>query len=207
MAALACPVFSAFLGLTVTSVLAQIRLESAQRLEITNIISIAYPVNWSVAPGVVVGLMEIINVPADRQHVQAATAAIKMTTEKRTSHDEAVLRLAQIAEGYGAPASAFLQIGRWPALQYTRVEDRPQPSQGPQFDDPRVFRVTTAVAVGDLLARVEAYLPSKSDDRDVSEAQEIGRSLSFTTQGEAAQVQAEIEGLRTRIHVPSDCSL
>jgi hypothetical protein len=79
MAAVSCPVFSAFLGLTVTSVLAQIRLEPAQRLEITNIISIAYPVNWSVAPGVVVGLKEIINVPADRQHVQAATAAIKRT--------------------------------------------------------------------------------------------------------------------------------
>jgi len=186
--------------LTVASVSAQIRVESAQRLEVTNTVSIAQPANWSVAPIRAIGVKELINVSADRQGVDPVTANIKMNTESRRDHEEAILRLHQIATGYGAPPDAYLVIDGWPALQFVRLEERRQPSQGPKYEDLQVLRVTTAVAVGNTLVRAEAYLPSKANRDLIDEVKAIGQSLVFASQGEATQVQSEIEGLRRMPH-------
>jgi hypothetical protein len=147
---------------------------------------------------------QLINVPADQQDTVEASARIGIGAALRTDHAEAVRELQQIAAEASSPPM-FLTIGGWPALQHRHLEQRPQPGQSSQsadegeefrFDDEMVLRITTAVAAGDLLVRLEAELPSDADENLIDQVEAIGRSLVFTTPGDPGQVQQDLEQLR-----------
>jgi len=159
-------------------------------------ISLRYPDGWSVAPRRYANMEELIDVPADRQNTVEETARLKIRTQSRTDHNEAISELREIAAEVSSP-STFLAIGGWPALQRRHIEARQQPSQGPRHIDEQVLKITTAVAVGNLLLRLEASLPSDAGQELIAQVEAIGRSLVFTSAGDPGQLQQELEKLRT----------
>jgi hypothetical protein len=160
-------------------------------------ITMSYPDSWSVAPRRFINTYELINVPAAQQHALMATARVKIRVQTRTDHAEAVHELQEIAAEVNSP-STFLAIGGWPALQRRNMEPRQQPSQGPRFADEMVLRITTAVAAGNLLVRLDGSLPSDADEGLIAQVEAIGRSLVPATTGNPAQVEKEIEDLRNK---------
>jgi hypothetical protein len=167
-------------------------------------IIVRYPANWSSPPKRLVNVDELVNVPADQQDKAPVTARIQITAVTRKDHAEALRELRDIATEVRAP-STFLSIGGWPALQRRQLEPRQQPSGGPRFADASVLRITTAVGVGNLLVRVEAWLPSAADQALIDQAQVIGRSLGFAIAGDPGRTEQELRDLRRG--VPPQSSL
>jgi hypothetical protein len=170
-----------------------------KRLEIPKKgISVQYPEDWSVGPKRFENLTELINLPANRQN-GSITATVKITTEERKDHAEALRRLEEIRSGIGAPTSAFLTIGGWPAIQYGRIEERPTPGKNfprPQFKDKNMYRITTAIAAGDLLVRLESALPSNASPGLIRQVEAISRSTFFATKASVNQTRNELANLR-----------
>jgi hypothetical protein len=162
-------------------------------------VAIRHPEGWTVAPKRLQNLEELIYVSPDVTAKQAVSS-LKITSEARRSHAEALRRLKEIAFGIGAPATAFLNVGNWPGFQYRRIEERPQPGEGeggPRFADEKVLRVTTAAAAGNLLVRVEAALPSDADPGLIAEVEAIGRSLTFASKTiRPFQTEQELDEIR-----------
>jgi hypothetical protein len=158
-------------------------------------ISVSYPDDWSVAQPTV-NTQVILNVPADQQESAAPTVRVVIGYLERVDHADAVSQLAEYARESPTP-SVFLAIGGWPALQRVQLVKRPQPSHAPQYPDPNMVQITTAVAADKVLVRLEAQLPSDADDELKDLVLAIGRSLSFTSLGDAAQVQQELNRLRS----------
>jgi hypothetical protein len=158
-------------------------------------ISVRYPADWSVAqPTMNTGV--ISNAPADQQETAAPSVRIQIGYLERTDHADAVSQLAEYANESRTP-STFLTIGGWPALQRVQSVERPQPSRGPVFPDRMMVQITTAVAAGNLLVRLEAGLPSDADEALKDLVLAIGQSLTFTSTGDPAQVQQELNKLKS----------
>lgn len=118
-------------------------------------ITIRYPADWSSPPKRFANMDELINVPADKHDTAEATVRIQITAVTRTDHAEAARELREIAtENTSRPT--FASIGGWPALQRQHLGLREQPGEGPQFADKMVITITTAIAAGNLLVRLEA---------------------------------------------------
>jgi hypothetical protein len=158
-------------------------------------ISASYPDDWSVAQPTV-NTWVILNVPAGQQASATPTVRVVIGYLQRTDHNDAVSQLAEYARESQTPAT-FLAIGGWPALQRVQLIKRPQPSQAPPFPDPYMVQITTAVAADDLLVRLEAQLPSDADDELKNLVLAIGQSLAFTSTGNPAQVQQELNTLQS----------
>jgi len=119
-------------------------------------------------------------------------------TEKRLSHAEAVDRLLQIARETQAPAT-FVLIDGWPALEKRQtivVPPRAAPESAGRGPERQVVQVTTAVAAGDIIARVETSIPLEAGAAMVPEVETIGRSLTFAARATAAESESELARLR-----------
>src|SRR3990172_6960341 len=160
-------------------------------------ITVRYPDNWSVAPEQFVNSWKLINVPADQQETTTPTARVKISAETLIDHADALKQLQELGTGLGVDPSELLEIGGWPALQASHLEERPQPSQGPQFEDKYVLRITTAIAAGKLLVHLDASLPSNANQTLIDEAKAIGSGVAFSATGNPGQLQNELEGLRS----------
>jgi uncharacterized repeat protein (TIGR01451 family) len=169
-------------------------------------ITVSYPEGWSVSPKQFINMKELINVAADQQNTLQATASIKIRSQTRTDHAEALHELKEIAAEVDSP-STFLNIGHWPALQRRHMERRQQPSEGPRFADEMALRITTAVAAGNLLVRLDGLLPSDADQKLINVVEAVGRSLVFTVSGNPAQVREELENLRNSARQKSSLSV
>jgi uncharacterized repeat protein (TIGR01451 family) len=160
--------------------------------------TVRYPDRWSAAQEA--NVYKLLNVPAGQLGRLDAQARDKVTqitifTEHRKDHAEAVRRLKEIEAESSSPAT-FLKIGGWPALQRQHLQPRPQPGQGPPVEGSTMIRViTTAVAAGNLLVRLEGWLPSDAPPDVMGEVEAIGQSLVFTTTGDPSQVEREIQEL------------
>ena len=136
-------------------------------------VSVQYPGSWSVAPQAFTNSFKLVNVPESEVDTTQPTARIKLFVEERRSHAEALQQLEELALGIGASSEAVVAIGGWPAIQFTHLEMRPQPSQGEPFADEKVTRITTAIAAGDLLVHVDASLPSDASTTLIDETKAI----------------------------------
>ncbi len=165
-------------------------------------VTVQYPDDWSVGPKRFANLDELIDVPAGQAGGRVLTSKIKITSEDRRSHEEALRRLEEIRIGIGAPDTAYLIVGGWPAIQYRRIEERPEPGQDefrrPQFADKRMLRITTAVAAGNLLLRLEAALPSNANPELINNAEAISRSPVFALKANEEQAKRELRRLKQR---------
>ena len=169
-------------------------------------ISIRYPAGWSIPPKRYANVDELVNVPAGEHARGRPTARVQITAVPRTDHAEALRELRDIAtENNSKPT--FLDIGGWPGLQRRHTEPRQQPSGGPLFADKVVLRITTAVAVGNLVVRAEAFLPSAASATLISEVEAMGQSLKFKTEGTPQRTGQELEELRRGANVPPGSAL
>jgi len=160
-------------------------------------ITLRYPADWSSPPKRFANMDELVNVPADKQDTAEATVRIQITVVTRTDHTEAVRELREIAsENTSRPT--IVRLGGWPALQRRHLGLREQPGEGPQFADKMVLTITTAIAAGDLLVRLEASLPSAASPTLITQVEAIERSISFATQGNTPRTNREILELRRR---------
>jgi hypothetical protein len=164
-------------------------------------VMVRYPAGWSAAA--MANVHMLFNVPAQTLKTLdttalANTAQIMIFTERRNDHAEAVRRLKDI-EAEASSASIFLNIGGWPSLQRRHLTQKPLPGQDAPVSPGSggmVLQITTAVAAGDLLVRLESMLPEDAPPEVADEVEAIGRSLAFPTTGNPAQVEQETQGLR-----------
>jgi hypothetical protein len=166
-------------------------------------ITLRYPENWSVGQPTSSSWV-ILNVPAAQQNTVKPTVRVLIGYLERVDHADAVSQLAEYANESSQP-STFLVIGGWPALQRAQLVKRPQPGNAPPFADRNMVQITTAVAAGNLLVRLEGQLPSNADEQLKDVVLAIGRSLTFSSIGDPAQVQQEmnkLQGLPKRRDAP-----
>lgn len=161
-------------------------------------VSLFHPEGWSAAPAA--NVYQVVDVPSDQLKALDGAALEKVAfatvyTEQRTSSAEAVSRLKEIEAEVDA-ASTFLTIGGWPALERQYKRPRPLAGADPRADAPEITVVTTAVAVNDVLVRVEAWVPEGAPTRDVEEVVAMGRSLVGTAVPEPSRVEQALEQLR-----------
>jgi hypothetical protein len=155
-------------------------------------ISVAYPNHWSSLQPTG-NSWAIVNVPADRLETAVPSVRILIGYIERTDHADAVSQLAEYAnESRTRPT--FLTIGGWPAFQRVQVIKRPQ-GEGPPHPDSQMVQITTAIAAGNLLVRLEAGLPSDADEQLKELVLAVGQSLVFSSQGDAENVKQELKRL------------
>ena len=126
---------------------------------------------------------------------------IVVTTEKRLGPEDAVERLGQVATEWPNRPS-FLVIDGWPALQRRQLAARQLPgpvaaATGRSTDESYVLRITTAIAAGGALVRIEGTLEPDAEDELAAEVEAIGRAVSFTTKGDPEAARAVIERIST----------
>lgn len=170
-----------------------------KQLKVTEGVTLTYRKPWTVSkhrPGDTVELVKT----ATGKPEEPAEARMTLTTEVRRSHDEAVHRLSEIADEVASP-SRFEPLQGWPMLLRRHTAAMPIP--GPKAEDDRepieprqLLTVTVAVAAAERLVRLEATLAPDADARLADEIEAIGKSLTFSPQGDANQTQRELEGLR-----------
>lgn len=125
-------------------------------------------------------------------------ARLLITVDLGRSRPEVVNRLQEIALESEAETT-FLDIGGWPALQ--RRQEVPVEKRNSLPGTPwatTYWRVTTAVAAGNKLLRMEAIV-SEGLPEQLNEAEEIGRSSLFPTRGTPSWVDRVIEQLRNEL--------
>ncbi len=158
-------------------------------------ITLHVPEGWSVAQPTLNSRV-ILNVPMGQQDTATPTVRVVITYLERIDHADAVSKLAEYANESSQP-STFLAIGGWPALQRVQLVKRPQPGDGPLFPDPNMVQITTAVAAGNLLVRLETGLPSDANQQFKDLVLAIGQSLMFGSAGDPAQIQQELNKLQS----------
>ncbi len=142
--------------------------------------ALRYTDNWSVAPSPYRNARVLVSRLAGLRAAAPGAAAARITimTESGKEHSEVVRRLREIAAEYSAPVT-FLKISGWPALQRRHLVPMEQPG-GDSSDTPTEMslRLTTAIAAGNLLVRLEAAVPPEAPAL-ADEAEAIGRSVTF----------------------------
>ena len=123
---------------------------------------------------------------------------VTISTHKMADAREAVARLKQIAGEWTAPVQ-WLEIGGWPALE--RRVLAPRPRRGPRSTvgwEPgeQIVRLTTAVAAGATVVRVEASLDPNDEAELAGEVYAIGRSARFLERGDPDAVRRTLDDLR-----------
>ncbi len=166
-------------------------------------LSIRYPENWSVGAKRFTNMEELVNIPAAKQGDVALTARIKIRHQTRLDHGDALNELVEISKEMKATVT-FLTLGGWPALQRTTLEERQQPDEARRFEDPQMIRVTTAIAAGSSLIRIDAILPSSSDAKLIGDTKAIEQSISLKAQGDAGQSGRDLDVLRTKVSTAAE---
>jgi hypothetical protein len=174
------------------------------RLDLDNGISVAYPSTWSVLPKRFRNTTELV-ATAGRADVTAPVARTVLTSERQTDNAAAVRRLADIAAEVASPVE-YRVIGGWPALErryVARLGREGQRASGAAED--LADRITTAIAAGDVLVRLETTLLSDANNalgrelqvRAADQAIALGRSALAPMQGVVEEAQRIIERLRS----------
>jgi len=163
-------------------------------------VTLTAPTHWAAAESGFRNALAIVTPPfVGATHV--ARAQMLVTAEKRRSHEEALRRLGEIAAASDAEP-IFLEVGGWPAIQRRAIVQRPE--MGRESDkkerptDPyqsMQWRVTTVVAAGDVLLRMDLDL-SLEDAGLAKQAEGIGRTAAFARRGNPAEIRQEIGKLQ-----------
>jgi hypothetical protein len=162
------------------------------RIDTDKSISVSYPDLWSVAQPTMNSWV-ILNVPEDQQNSATPTVRVVIGYLPRIDHADAVSQLAEYAKE-SRVNSVFLAIGGWPALERVQLVKRRRPGEGVEsrFRDPKMVQITIAVAADNLLVRLEGNLPSNANQELKDLVLAIGQSLVFSSTGDPALVQREL---------------
>jgi hypothetical protein len=164
--------------------------------------AIEYPQGWT--PNNYANLHELWNVTPERlanlQPSERETVArIETTVIPCADHAEAVHRLREIEAEWGM-TSRFMTIGGWPALQRRLLVPKPRvsvrTSAAPDSIE-RLFMVTTAVAAGKMLVRLDGFAPETVSPEVLDQIESMGRALRPRAAGDPAAASHEVEQLQT----------
>ena len=177
-------------------------------------ISIAYPANWQVLPREFANATVLAAKEASTG-VAPRVARTVLTAEPHKDHAAALRQLADIAAEVSATPE-YRVIGGWPALERRYMSPLDRTGQrGRAPDGGLALRITTAMAAGAVLVRIETTLlgdtPSPSfgelQPRIVAQAIAIGRSVDAPERGDPAAAGNQIEllrAMRRSISLPSE---
>src|SRR5262245_46892011 len=125
------------------------------RLHLDNGVSVDYPSTWSMLPKRFRNTTELVET-AGRADITAPVARTVLTSERQADSAAALRRLADIAAEVTAPVE-YRVIAGWPALERRYVARLGQAGlHGSAVD--LAPRLTTAIAAGDVLIRLETTL-------------------------------------------------
>ncbi len=147
---------------------------------------------------------ELLNVPPGKLATltpleRDQAARISMSQISRSSHSEAVKRLQQIT-GESKTQATFLVIAGWPALQRQTLVPRPVALEGEDAGPDRMLiQVTTAVAVGNSVFRIDGFIPAELPTANAlaNQATQAGQALRFQKAGNAAAATQDVQMLQT----------
>jgi hypothetical protein len=148
-------------------------------------VTITYPNNWYEIPPMYTNAYQLVNVPLS-QVGAGSLSRIIITTEQRTSSEDAINRLGEIAAESGQKsgllrAAPLTTINENPAIE--RVDTVPQIRRGLPLgagERQMTLRVTSAIAFGSLIVRFEGYLPPGADPAVAEEILAISRTATYT---------------------------
>lgn len=140
---------------------------------------VSYPDGWSSARGA--GVTRLVNVAPDKLPTLDAaglerTAQIIITVEQRTDHEEAVQRLHEIA-AEASDTPRYLTIAGWPAMQRRHLGPREQPGGARGAPSPALLTITTAIAAGDDLVRLEGRMPANTSQAIIGQVATLETSV------------------------------
>jgi hypothetical protein len=131
------------------------------------------------------------------QLIEMPLARMLITTEPRTSYEEALRRLDEIAASRPEPAR-FLEVGGWPAVELEFQEPLPQRGQRGGAPDAVITRAWTAIAVGAQLVNFDITLLPNSPLELLRDGQALARDTILPANLNPAATQQEIERLQSR---------
>src|SRR5215813_451737 len=165
--------------------------------------TLRYPEGWSLvqSPDPTVRELQMQVAPDGRRAVNEPAsdsigiARMQINIEPRLDHADALERLRHIAAEYSGTES-FLDIGGWPAYQRRYLAPIAKKSRAAAEPDEISIRVTTAIAAGDKVIRIETFLPPGASEELAAQAEQIGRSASFGETGDQRQTLDDVRMLR-----------
>jgi hypothetical protein len=128
------------------------------------------------------------------QVVEYPLARVLVTTENRTSHEDALKRLQDIAASRPVPAR-FVEIGGWPAVELDFTEPLPRRGQAAQTPAVIVPRSIVAIATESTVTFFDISLAPDAPATLREEAQQVARSSSFLKRGDPEVVRKSLQAL------------
>jgi hypothetical protein len=173
-------------------VIAQGMAAQQRTLELRDGGRLTYPNNWT------------LTAPFELTRAEM-TARMYIATARFQTHAKAIRHLEAIVRETSAPIDAAL-ISGWPAVQRTRTARLPQRDNehAMRGEAMHSLRVTTAIAVGDRVVRLETYLAPAADKKVADEAIAIGRSIVFQTRASQTNNQRDLQRLRGAPRAPEN---
>ncbi|MGK7295592.1 MAG: choice-of-anchor D domain-containing protein [Candidatus Wenzhouxiangella sp. M2_3B_020] len=155
---------------------------------------VSVPRGWSRSPQTSRNSRTFVNTGADE--TKNPTAQVRIFLEPRLDHDDALEQLRQLSALVEAKDERFLEIGGWPAFQFSAIEEQPNPDNAPELEHKKLLRIQTYVAAGDALINIAGSIPANAPAGEIHELRNITTSLAFRDRGNPTQVKRELEALR-----------
>lgn len=161
-------------------------------------VHVPYPTGWSVGSRQLRNGYDLFSAPADKLARPDLTQLghVLVSYEKYQSHAEVLRQLKNIAAEESASLT-YLGIGGWPAIQRRFVAPVGQPGEEELEVALYELRVTTAIAAGTQLVRVEARIPLAAPTSVADDAQAIGQTITFSQSADAATIARELKDIQT----------
>ena len=161
--------------------------------------SLRYPSNWSLADKHFANASELV-VSGGRAGTDRILARTLVTAERQKDHSVALRQLADVSAKVG-PRAQYRTFGGWPAMERRHLTSSELAGEGASAPtQERVLRLTTAIAAGDVLVRLETIMMAPTPlafsrqprNRIANEAIALGRSVATPTPGNAEEARKEI---------------
>ncbi|MGO9062101.1 MAG: hypothetical protein ACLQU2_32770, partial [Candidatus Binataceae bacterium] len=149
--------------------------------------TVSYPDGWSTFQSG--RLTFIINVPADKQATLGSqflfTPQVNISIEQRVDNDDALRRLNDLAAGAGVSVTR-LTVGGSPAIQWRKTTPWPQPGGQTPSTSSTALTISTAIAAGSQLIRLDGSLPSDAPSAIADAVVAIETSVTFSSGSSSA---------------------
>jgi hypothetical protein len=160
--------------------------------------AVAYPAGWTQQH--YANVRELWFAPSATQATAQAlhredVPRIESSVTPVKNHQEALQRLREI-EAEWATAPKYVVMGGWPAL--TRRQLIPKPHEGSEVesDNDRLVMITTAVAAGATVVRMDGFAPEATPAAVIDQMESIENSWEPAAAGDAVKANSEVQTLR-----------
>jgi hypothetical protein len=137
---------------------------------------------------------------APPQMVDATLARVMVSEEQRTSHEDALQRLQDIALSRSEPAR-FTEIGGWPAVEIDYMEPLPRKSIATRTPAVSVPRTIIAIAADTRVLKYDIALSEGTPEALREEAKQIARSSTFPKRHDPVEVKKSIERMDQAVKI------